>query len=233
VAYRAFMRAKVAGLHCSQGDPAAAAEARSLAELALRHARRGAVTLVLVGGLPGTGKSTLARQLAGRLGFTVLSSDRIRKELVGVPSLEHRRAAYQAGLYTPAWTERTYAELLRRAAGLLGNGESVIADASWISSAQRSAAAAVSHSCAADMVCIRCTAPPALAARRMTTRTGDVSDADPGIAGRLAADWQPWPEAVTIDTCGAGEPLEQAMAAVRSYGYEDARQPAWPYMCPG
>jgi uncharacterized protein len=67
----------------------------------------------------------------------------------------------------------------------------------------------------------------------MTPRTGDVSDAHQRIAGRLAADWQPWPEAVTIDTSGAGEPLEQAMAAVRPPGYEDARQPARPYMSPG
>ena len=53
--------------------------------MALQHLRAGAVTLVLIGGLPGTGKSALAGTLAGRLGFTVLNSDRIRKELAGHP----------------------------------------------------------------------------------------------------------------------------------------------------
>ena len=85
VAYRAFVRAKVACLRSSQGDPMAGGEARQLTALTLRHLRAGAVTLVLIGGLPGTGKSTLAATLATRLGWTVLSSDRLRKELAGIP----------------------------------------------------------------------------------------------------------------------------------------------------
>ena len=78
IAYRAFVRAKVTCLRSHQGDPRAGAEARKLATMALQHLRAGAVTLVLIGGLPGTGKSALAGTLAG-LGFTVLNSDRIRK----------------------------------------------------------------------------------------------------------------------------------------------------------
>ena len=65
-AYRAFVRAKVTWLRCHQGDPRAGGEARELAALALQHLRAGAVTLVLIGGLPGTGKSALAGTLAGR-----------------------------------------------------------------------------------------------------------------------------------------------------------------------
>ncbi len=81
VAYRAFVRAKVACLRGYQGDPLAGGEARQLATMTRRHLHASAVTLVLIGGLPGTGKSALAAALAGQLGFTVLSSDRIRKEL--------------------------------------------------------------------------------------------------------------------------------------------------------
>ena len=51
----------------------------------------------------------------------------------GHPALRTQPAAYGEGVYVPAWTERSYAELLRRAATLLGNGESVVADASWLS----------------------------------------------------------------------------------------------------
>src|SRR6516165_10332897 len=67
--------------------------------------------LLLVGGLPGSGKSTLARDLSARAGFTVLNSDRIRKELAGLPA----EARGPVSLYTDAVTESTYAECLRRA----------------------------------------------------------------------------------------------------------------------
>lgn len=60
VAYRAFVRAKVACLRARAGDGQAAAEAWQLAGMTLGHLRAGAVSLVLVGGLPGTGKTTLA-----------------------------------------------------------------------------------------------------------------------------------------------------------------------------
>jgi uncharacterized protein len=72
----------------------------------------------------------------------VLSSDRIRKELAGLPAEARTPAPYGNGIYTTEWTERTYAELLRRASVLLAHGESVIADASFISARQRAAAAA-------------------------------------------------------------------------------------------
>lgn len=214
VAYRAFMRAKVAALRCSQGDPQAAGEARSLARMALQHLRAGAVKLILIGGLPGTGKSTVAGHLADRVGCTVLNSDRIRKELAGVAPGASCRAGYSSGIYTPAWTKRTYAELLRRASMLLGNGESVIADASWISPELRAAAAVAAESAAADLVQLRCTAPPGLASERMRARTEDPSDADPQIATQMAAAQVPWPEAITIDTADAGDPVEHAIAAI-------------------
>ena len=71
IAYRAFVRAKVSCLRSGQGAPAAAGEARELAGIALKHLREGAVALVLIGGLPGTGKSALADAVASRLGATV------------------------------------------------------------------------------------------------------------------------------------------------------------------
>ena len=64
-AYRALVRAKVALLRAAQGDPLSGAEAWKLAAMTLDHLQAGAVTLVLVGGLPGTGKTTLAGALAG------------------------------------------------------------------------------------------------------------------------------------------------------------------------
>src|SRR5262245_32742884 len=91
VAYRAAVRAKVDGIKAAEAEvpetarAAARARARAhwllaLGELAGPAARPG---LVLVGGLPGTGKSTLARALAERTGFTAIRSDVVRKEIAG------------------------------------------------------------------------------------------------------------------------------------------------------
>ena len=228
-AYRALVRAKVALLRAAQGDPLGGAEAWRLAAMTLDHLQAGAVTLILVGGLPGTGKSALAGTLAG-LGFTVLSSDRIRKELAGVPAERRCAAPWQAGIYTPGWTERTYHELLRRAGRLLARGESVIADASWQSPGHRAAAAALASTAHADQVALHCVAGADVARRRLAARTGGVSDADAAVAGQMAAAQAPWPEAVTINTGGpapgdtqpdapAGTAaLQQALTAIRPAG---------------
>jgi uncharacterized protein len=239
VAYRAFVRAKIACLRVVQDDPAAGFEARHLAEVALRHLRAGAVTLVTVGGLPGTGKSALAGTVAGRLGFTVLNSDRIRKELAGLPAEACTRAPYEHGIYTAKWTGRTYAELLRRAAVLLAHGESVIADASFISARQRAAAAATAAEASAGLVQLQCAASGELAARRISARTCGVSDADQAVAEAMRAIADPWPDAMVIDTDGGGtaalpgECLDQALAVIRPHGPEHTWRPARPYMLPG
>jgi len=222
VAYRAFVRVKIACLRVTQDDPAAGFEARHLAEVALRHLRAGAATLVLAGGLPGTGKSALAGAVADRLGFTVLNSDRIRKELAGLPAETSARAPYCRGIYTAEWTERTYAELLRRAAVLLARGESVIADASFVSARQRAAAAAAADDASADLVQLRCNASSELAARRMAARTGGVFDADQAIASQMRAAMEPWPDA-TLSTPKAATPPAPAPDRWRSPWRRSAR----------
>ena len=200
-AYRALVRAMVAFLRAAR-EPRGGAEGRQLAGMALSHLRAGAVTLVLVGGLPGTGKSALAGALAGRLGFCALSSDRIRKELAGIPAEQHCPAPWRSGIYAPGWTERTYRELLSRAGRLLARGESVIMDASWESPGRRAAAAELAGTAQADLVVLLCTAPADIVERRLAARAGGVSDADVAVARQMAATQAPWPEAVTIDTSG-------------------------------
>lgn len=236
VAYRALVRAKVDCIRGKQNQPQALRRASQLADIALRHLRAAAVTLILVGGPPGTGKTMLTRQIAGRLGCVALGSDTIRKELAGLPPRRHATVAYNAGIYSPAWTDQTYRELLNRACRLLVRGESVILDASWTSAAQRASALRLALAASADLIQLRCWVPADLAAQRLKGRSGDTSDAGPDVAELLRAAADPWPDATPIDTGPDGgrvPPLERALGVIRPHGPEHAWHAARPYMVPG
>nr|WP_307874893.1 AAA family ATPase [Frankia nepalensis] len=220
IAYRAFVRAKVSCLRSAQGDGDAADLARRLAALTLDHLRRGRVRLVLVGGLPGTGKSTLASYLAGAQdGWTLLRSDVVRKELAGLPTgapapPEHQ-VGIDAGIYAPAATEAAYAELLRRAGHALAHGDSVLLDASWSTAPARAAAARLATAAHADLVELRCVTAPEVAAARIARRAAagtDASDATMAVHTAMAARADPWPTATVIHTA---VPLTESAAAAR------------------
>ncbi|MGC4987460.1 AAA family ATPase [Streptomyces sp. DT193] len=233
VAYRAFVRAKVSLIQAHQGAAGAEAASRRLTSTAVRHLRTSAVCLIAVGGLPGSGKSTLSGALADRLGVTLLSSDRIRKELAGIPAEQSAAAGYREGLYTPEWTTKTYTALLDRAAALLSSGESVVLDATWTDAAQREAALRVAERTSADLMALHCKVPADVSAARLSTRTAGVSDADRDIATAMAAGEPPWREAVPIDTSGALESaVARAVAAVRPWGTGQAPVFRRPYMEP-
>ncbi|URN02879.1 AAA family ATPase [Actinomadura madurae] len=233
VAYRAFVRAKVACLRQAQGAPDAAGDARAYAEVALRHLRAGRVGLILVGGLPGTGKTTLAGGLADRLGCSLLSSDRVRKELAGLAPTESAAASYGDGIYSAEWTQRTYRELAERATRLLRTGETVILDASWTSQDSRDLLAAVAEREHAHLTALRCEAPASVCAERIRTRPRGGSDADAEVAAAMRAHAAPWEESTPVDTAGAlAAAVDEALAAVRPHGAEHL-WPHRPYMSPG
>ncbi len=208
IAYRAHVRAKVACLRADQGDDTAAARAQELLQLALDHLERGRVTLTLVGGLPGTGKSTLAGDLADRLGWTVLRSDELRKDLAGLGHTARTGAAYREDLYSDASTTATYRTLLDRAGALLELGEPVILDASWGASRWRDEARALARNTRSDVVELRCEAPTDVARARLAARghaDNDASDATSAVAAQMAVDVDSWPTATTIDTSSSRE----------------------------
>ncbi|WP_158888106.1 AAA family ATPase [Amycolatopsis anabasis] len=215
LAYRAFVRAKVGCLRAGQGEASAAESAREYAALALQHLRAGQPRLILVGGLPGTGKSTVAGLLADRLGGVLLSSDRLRKELADRSPHDPAAAPYNTGIYTPEHTQRTYVELVRRAGELLEQGETVVLDASWNRARAREHATEIARHTSSELVALRCTAPIEITIRRLRERDGSFSDADPVIAAAMAADSQPWPNSVTLPTTGSpDDTLTRAMAAI-------------------
>jgi aminoglycoside phosphotransferase family enzyme/predicted kinase len=203
VAYRAQVRAKVSCLRSEQGDASSAEAARALLSLSARHLELGRVRLVVVGGLPGAGKSTLAAGLGDALGAVVLRSDEVRKELAGLDPRTGAPAPFGEGIYGPEGTTATYRQLLARARTCLDHGERVVLDASWHDPAWRDAVRALATEAFADLDELRCVAPTAVRAARIEARAArgaDASDATVAISEMLAASETPWPTAVTIDT---------------------------------
>ena len=228
VAFRAHIRAMVACLRTGHGDEAAAEEAGRLLGMARGHLEEGQVALVLVGGLPGTGKSTLATGLADRFGWNMLRSDEVRKDLAGVAHTERVTVGVREGLYAPEATAATYRELLDRARRLLELGEPVVLDASWTDASHRSAAAAVARETHSELVEVECTTRPEVAVERLGNRAraaADVSDATPEVAAAMAATSDPWPDAQVVDTTGPADHVAAQTEALirRSLGMGPSR----------
>ena len=220
VAYRASVRAKVAGLRAGQGDGLAAEHAVRDLRQCIDHLERARVRMVLVGGPPGTGKSTLAGRLGDRLGWTVLSTDEIRRE-AGEPA-DSGPDGFGAGRYRPSAIGSVYDEIRRRAALLAANGESVVLDASWSSARERATLRMLAAEQHAVLVELRCDIEPAVADERIRHRAAagwSASDATPTIAHEMRARFAPWPEAVVIDTTsGSAATCDAALGVLDRIG---------------
>ena len=204
IASRAYVRAKVACLRVTQGNEASRNEARQLHSLALAHLRQGQVKLVLIGGLPGSGKSTVAAEVARTLGWSTVRSDDVRHTMA--LTVAETRQGYSLGRYTPAATAAVYNELLRQAQQLLMRGESVILDASWVDVKWRFAAQEVASQTESNLVQLCCYAEADVADTRIVRRTlrnRDVSEATPDVRQAMQEVMDPWPSAIVIDTTGS------------------------------
>jgi aminoglycoside phosphotransferase family enzyme/predicted kinase len=216
IAYRAFVRCKVACLRALQGDDASRDEAARHADLTLTHLRAGVITLTIVGGMPGTGKSTVSGALADRVGAVVISSDRTRKELANLSPSESAAAPYGEGIYRPEFTELTYDTMLGRAEELLERGERVVLDASWTDQEQREKARALAARTHSRLSQLECVAAAGTVVERLRRRAHSVSDADEQVAAAMAARADLWPESSVVDTGGDMAVSVQAAVAVWS-----------------
>ena len=202
IAYRALVRAKVACLR-TDIDPAAGASGRRLLDLASEHLLRGCVRLVLVGGAPATGKSTLTQELERRTGWPTARADEVRKRLAGLEPTTSAANELDRGLYTADWTTRTYETLLDFARARLASGESVILDASWSDVRRRIDAARLAEETASVLVAFELDVPASVADARAAGRATSQHDASDAAAPELTATlrrrFAAWPEAVRLD----------------------------------
>jgi hypothetical protein len=196
---RAMVRAHV---EASRGRPA---ESAGYLEAALAYLHPPPPVAMAVGGLPGTGKSTLARALAPALGAApgalVLRSDEIRKRLHGVaPEQRLPPAAYAEPV-----SRRVLAELCRELGETAAAGHAAIADATFLNPADRAAVAGAAGG--VPFLGVWLQAPLGVLEARVAARRADASDADIAVLRRAAAadsgpgDW------LAVDATDAGEAL--------------------------
>jgi len=209
--YRACVRGKVTSFQLDEAEVPPAqrelAHQQAAALFALAESYTGGPTwptLLLVGGLMGTGKSTLALALQRKLGWALFSSDTLRKRLAKLAPGQPMAEAYGQGLYSLEWTARTYEALVQEASQALADGRSVLLDATFLRRADRQAAARRARRLGARTLFIECTCPRELALKRLGQRwtariKGDeenpeavsrASDARPALYDEQAARWE-------------------------------------------
>lgn len=214
LAVRATIRAKIEAVRLRQtGDTSfrdTAERYLALAEAALRPVPP---RLVAVGGLSGSGKSSVAARLAARLGrlpgAVHLRSDVERKALLGVAELDR----LPESAYDLATTNAVYAVLYRKAETVLSAGLAVVVDAVHQQEGERQAIAAAAERLGLRFDGIWLDAPAATLAGRVAARHGDASDADARVVAEQAA-----------RDCGsigwhrvdAARPLDAVVAAVEA-----------------
>jgi uncharacterized protein len=200
IAHRAMVRSKVACWRAMQGDTAATPRARLHLEQCERHLEAARAVLVVIGGAPRTGKSTVAGALADATDYVHVRSDEIRRDLRSAPRIGGD--SLDRGIYAPEVTARIYTVLAARARMLLLAGYSVILDATFPIASSRTMVRRIAQRCRADFVAIECNAPASVVRQRsrQERRVADLSEATPEVAAALRSRRAPWPDAHTLDT---------------------------------
>jgi hypothetical protein len=219
--HRAVVRAKVEALRSLEpevpADERAASDraARGYFELAARYALSASPAIIVVCGMSGTGKSTVARLLHARLGFAVMNSDRIRKRLAAIPAHRRVRTGYGEGIYNEVFTRRTYATMLAEAGAAARAGRGVILDATFKRERERALVGEFARRQKLPVLFVECVAAELEVLRRLrrrASRMGEVSDATAEVYLRQRREFAPLREIppdyhLEVDTTAAPEQI--------------------------
>lgn len=217
--YRACVRSKVAALRSVQlqGDAAQDAhhEAESYLQLADRCAEGLTKPLVLVvAGLMGTGKSTLAQALALEFVAEVVQTDAVRREMFGA---SEQPAQYGEAIYSPENRSRVYEEVGRRVAVLAATGMTSIADGTFSARSSRETLLQALKESGADAVVVHCHCPRDVAAARIADRQkkgASLSEARPELLTHQEFERPNPGDACTWIDVDTTIPLEQQVESV-------------------
>lgn len=181
---RAYIRGNVTSLSfndpkISPADkPALQQQAKAYYNLAYRYTHRSQGQIMLMSGLSGSGKSTVARQLARRCNAIVIRSDAVRKHLAGIHLYQKDGGKGDTNdIYTPEMTQKTYATLLELGLHLAQTGWSVILDAKYDRQILRQEVITQSQLAQIPLRILACTAPVDVIRNRLLHRNNDISDA--------------------------------------------------------
>ena len=219
-AYRAGVRAKVELLRVQQlREVSSETRLRSFRQYlswADDFARLlGRPSVVVVCGLMGTGKSTLARSAADALGATLLQTDRVRSRYLGRSATP---AAYGRGLYSPANLGKVYDALLRESAELLEWGRPVVLDGTFLARRQRRQVVDLARRHGSSVSFVRCQAPREVMLSRLAKRHANgssQSEARPELLDRQAAKQESFAAGDRIIRIASEQPIEHQMEQLR------------------
>jgi hypothetical protein len=217
VATRAAVRAHVTGARAAEAPreeaETARREARAYLDLAERLLEAPPPRLVAIGGLSGSGKSTIAAALAPELGAPpgarVLATDRLRKRLFGA----RPEARLPADAYRPEVSRQVYGQARERARAALAAGRAAIAEAVFDRPDDRTAIEEVARELGIPFQGLWLQAPFETMKARVAARVGDDSDATPEI---LEARTRRDLGAMTWPTVDASGDVEKVVADART-----------------
>lgn len=176
---QAYVRAKVNSMMLDESEISSEKkqeiqkEAALYYQLAWQYTQQKPGRIIMMSGLSGSGKSTVAKQLARRLNGIQIRSDAVRKQLVKIPLNERGTEA----LYTAEMTQKTYKRLLDLGIILAKQGFTVILDAKYD---QQQLRETVIKQCEFDQLplnILECVAPMEILRSRLQQRKGDITDA--------------------------------------------------------
>ena len=182
--YRALVRAKVEALRVEQQDcdakiyQAQLKPAFDYIELANSWANSHRAGMIVMHGLSGSGKSTIAAQLVETLGAIQIRSDVVRKQLFALAATAQTDSALEQGIYTEGATEATYCRLQQIAQTIIEADFTVILDATFLQQSRRRQMLETQTGKAYKRIIINCEAPDAELRRRIIEREDDPSEAN-------------------------------------------------------